>query len=158
MNKITPSLWFDNNIEEAVNFYCSIFKNSEITSVSRYGDAGFGKKGDVLAMSFKLNEQEFQAINGGPMYQFNPAVSFSIDCNDQKEVDYYWEKLSDGGAIEQCGWLRDKYGLSWQIVPNILPKYLMDKDPLKANRVMQAMLKMKKLEIDVLKNAYDGMI
>ena len=156
MQKITPFLWFDNNAEEALNFYTSIFKNSEITQVSRYGDAGPGPKGSLLTARFNLEGQEFLALNGGPHYKFTPAVSFLIDCKTQEEIDYYWDKLLEGGQAQQCGWLVDKYGLSWQVVPSILPKYLSDKDAGKASRVMQSMMKMVKLDIQELEDAYKG--
>lgn len=156
MQKITPFLWFDNNAEEALNFYTSIFKNSEITQVSRYGDAGPGPKGSLLTARFNLEGQEFLALNGGPQYKFTPAVSFLIDCKTQEEIDYYWDKLLEGGQEQQCGWLVDKYGLSWQVVPAILPKYLSDKDPGKSSRVMQSMMKMVKLDIQELEDAYKG--
>lgn len=156
MQKITPFLWFDNNAEEALNFYTSIFKNSEITQVSRYGDVGPGPKGSLLTARFNLEGQEFLALNGGPQYKFTPAVSFLIDCKTQEEIDYYWDKLLEGGQAQQCGWLVDKYGLSWQVVPAILPKYLSDKDAGKASRVMQTMMKMVKLDIQELEDAYKG--
>lgn len=156
MQKITPFLWFDNNAEEALNFYTSIFKNSEITQVSRYGDVGPGPKGSLLTARFNLEGQEFLALNGGPQYKFTPAVSFLIDCKTQEEIDYYWDKLLEGGQEQQCGWLVDKYGLSWQVVPAILPKYLSDKDPGKSSRVMQSMMKMVKLDIQELEDAYKG--
>lgn len=154
-NRIIPSLLFDDNAEEAVKFYMSVFSDSEILSESRYGDAGPGKKGAIIAMSFRLNGQKFVAINGGPDFKFTPAISFTIECETQEEVDYYWDKLSEGGEMQACGWLRDKYGLSWQVVPNVLPKYLQDRDQEKSGRVMQAMLKMKKLEINELTDAYN---
>lgn len=156
MQKITPFLWFDNNAEEALNFYTSIFKNSEITQVARYGDAGPGPKGSLMTARFNLEGQEFIALNGGPHYKFTPAVSFLIDCKSQEEIDHYWDKLLEGGQAQQCGWLVDKYGLSWQVVPTILPKYLSDKDPAKSSRVMQVMMKMVKLDIQQLEDAYKG--
>ncbi len=156
MPKITPFLWFDGNAEEAVNFYTSLFKNSKILSVSRYGDTGPGPKGSVMVMRFELDGQQFLALNGGPLYKFSPAVSFLIDCQTQEEIDRFWEKLSDGGKTSQCGWLDDKFGLSWQIVPTILGELLSDKDPKKSARVMKAMLGMTKIEIKGLKDAYDG--
>jgi predicted 3-demethylubiquinone-9 3-methyltransferase (glyoxalase superfamily) len=155
MQKITPFMWFNDNAEEAVNFYTSIFKNSKIESVSRYGEGGPGPAGQVISMSFQLFGQEFMALNGGPEFTFTPAISFFVSCESQREVDEYWEKLSEGGAIEQCGWLKDKFGVSWQIVPTILGELLNDKDPEKAKRVMTAMLQMKKLEIAGLKRAYE---
>ena len=158
MQKITPFLWFDNNAEEAVNFYTSIFKNSKILKVAKYGEAGAkasGRlKGTVMTIAFKLNGQEFTALNGGPIFKFTEAVSFVVNCKTQKEVDYFWEKLSKGGQEVQCGWLKDKYGLSWQIVPDILVKLLQDKDANKSQKVMRAMLEMKKIEINALKKAY----
>jgi len=156
MQKITPFLWFDNQAEEAMNFYTSIFKNSKVGRVSRYGDAGPGPKGAVMSATFQLEGQEFMALNGGPLFQFTAAVSFFVNCETQEEVDHFWEKLSAGGKQEQCGWLKDKFGLSWQIVPSILGKLLGDKDPAKASRVMQAMLQMIKLDIAALKKAAEG--
>ena len=156
MQKITPFLWFDGKAEEAMNFYVSIFKNSKVVRVSRYGDAGPGPKGTVMSATFQLEGQEFFALNGGPQFTFSPAVSFFVNCETQQEVDELWGKLSDGGEQEQCGWLRDKYGLSWQIIPSVLGRMLQDKDPAKAQRVMQAMLQMKKIDIAKLRAAYDG--
>jgi len=156
MHKITPFLWFDGQAEEAVMFYTSIFKNSKIGSVSRYGDAGPGPKGSVMVMEFELEGQKFTALNGGPVYSFSPAISFFVNCDTQEEVDYLWEKLSQGGEVEQCGWLKDKYGITWQIVPTILGQLMSDPDPEKAARVTQAMLKMIKLDIAELKRAYLG--
>jgi len=153
MQKITPFLWFDNNAEEAMNFYVSIFKNSKVISVARYGDAGPGPKGSVMTANFQLNGQEFVALNGGPHFKFTEAISFVINCQTQQEVDEYWEKLLEGGEESMCGWLKDKYGLSWQIVPTILVKLLQDKDPVKAKRVMEAMLQMNKIDIKKLKQA-----
>ena len=158
MQKITPFLWFDNNAEEAVNFYTSIFKNSKILKVAKYGEAGAkasGRpKGTIMTIAFKLNGQEFTALNGGPIFKFTEAVSFVVNCKTQKEVDYFWEKLSKGGQEAQCGWLKDKYGLSWQIVPDILVKLLQNKDANKSQKVMRAMLEMKKININALKKAY----
>jgi predicted 3-demethylubiquinone-9 3-methyltransferase (glyoxalase superfamily) len=161
MNKIFPFLWFDNQAEEAVMFYTSIFKNSKIGSVSRYGDAGPGPKGSVLVMEFELEGQKFSALNGGPVFNFTPAISFFVncepqECEPQEEVDHIWEELSQGGEKGQCGWLTDKYGLSWQIVPTALGQLMGDPDPEKAGRVTQAMLKMTKLDIAELKRAYHG--
>ena len=156
MQKITPFLWFDANAEEAVAFYTSVFKDSKVLATSRYGEAGPGPKGSVMTMNFVLNGQEFIALNAGPHFQFNEAVSFVVDCETQQEVDYYWTKLTAGGKEVQCGWLKDKFGLSWQITPTILPRLLQDKDPQKANRVMQAMMKMVKIDIEALKRAYKG--
>ena len=157
MKKITPFLWFDNQAEEAMNFYVSVFKNSKVLGVSRYGDAGPGAKGSVMTASFELNGQEFTALNGGPEhYGFTEAISFFVDCESQQEVDYLWEKLTEGGERGPCGWLKDKYGLSWQIVPSALGEMLGDKDPAKSQRVMQTMLKMSKLDVAKLKQAYEG--
>jgi predicted 3-demethylubiquinone-9 3-methyltransferase (glyoxalase superfamily) len=156
MQKITPYLWFDNNAEEAMNFYTSIFKNSKITSVSRYGEAGPGPKGAVMMATFQLEGQEFYALNGGPQFPFTEAVSFYVNCETQQEIDELWEKLSQGGEIQRCGWLKDKYGLSWQVIPAVLGELLQDKDAEKANRVMQAMLQMDKIDIQALKQAYAG--
>jgi predicted 3-demethylubiquinone-9 3-methyltransferase (glyoxalase superfamily) len=157
MKKITPFLWFDNQAEEAMNFYVSVFKNSRVLGVSRYGDAGPGPKGQVMTATFELNGQEFTALNGGPQhFGFTEAISFYVDCENQQEVDDLWEKLTKEGKPGPCGWLKDKYGLSWQIVPSALGEMLEDKDPEKAGRVMQAMLKMSKLDVAVLKQAYEG--
>jgi predicted 3-demethylubiquinone-9 3-methyltransferase (glyoxalase superfamily) len=153
MQQITPFLWFNDNAEEAVNHYLSIFKDAKILEVARYGDAGPGPKGSVMIMKFQLNGLEFTALNGGPVYTFTPAVSFVVNCETQAEVDHHWDKLVEGGKPIQCGWLVDKYGLSWQIVPTALPRLLQDKDPEKAKRVMQAMMKMIKLDIAELENA-----
>ena len=153
MHRITPFLWFDNQAEEAVNFYTSIFKNSKKGSIARYGEGGPGPKGSVMTASFELDGQEFVALNGGPIFKFTEAVSFVVNCETQKEVDYYWEKLLEGGKPSQCGWLKDKFGLSWQIVPTELPKLLQNKDPEKSKRVMGAMMKMVKIDIEVLRNA-----
>jgi predicted 3-demethylubiquinone-9 3-methyltransferase (glyoxalase superfamily) len=155
MQKITPFLWFNNNAEEAVNFYISIFKNSKIVNISRYGEAGPGPKGTVMSATFELNGQEFMALNGGPHFSFSPAISLFVKCETQQEVDEFWEKLSAGGKKERCGWLTDKYGLSWQIIPNALGRMLQDKDPEKSKRVMKAMLQMDKINIDGLKQAYE---
>ena len=157
MSKITPFLWFNDQAEEAMKFYISIFKNSKVGKVARYGDAGPGPKGSVMTASFELDGQEFTALNGGPHFKFTEAVSFVVNCEDQKEIDYYWTKLtSEGGQESQCGWLKDKFGLSWQIVPKILGKLLSDADPSRSQRVMQALMPMKKLIIDDLQKAYDG--
>jgi predicted 3-demethylubiquinone-9 3-methyltransferase (glyoxalase superfamily) len=156
MQKITPFLWYDTQAEEAANFYVSIFKNSKVLSMTRCGDAGPGPKGSVLVAAFELEGQKFVALNGGPNFKFTEAVSFVVNCETQEEVDYFWEKLLEGGKESQCGWLKDKYGLSWQITPTILPKLLQDKDPEKANRVMQAMMKMIKIDIETLKRAAEG--
>ena len=156
MQKITPFLWFDNQAEEAVNFYVSIFKNSKVLGVSRYGDAGPGPKGTVMSATFQLDGQTFYALNGGPQFKFTPAISLFVSCETQPEVDELWEKLSAGGRKDRCGWLQDKYGLSWQIIPKTLGEMMGDKDPQKSKRVMQAMLQMSKIEIAGLKKAYEG--
>ncbi len=157
MQKITPFLWFDNNAEEAAEFYVSIFKNSKILNVSRYGDAGPGPKGSVMVVNFQLAGQEFTALNGGPQFKFSEAFSLVVNCENQKELDEYWSKLTSGGGQEsQCGWLKDKFGFSWQIVPTELGKLISAKDPAKTNRVMQAVLQMKKLDIAKLRQAAEG--
>ena len=156
MQKINPFLWFDHQAEEAAKFYVSLFKNSKVVSVSRYGDAGPGPKGTVMVVAFQLDGQEFLALNGGPQFKFSPAVSLVVSCETQEEVDKLWEKLSEGGQKQQCGWLQDKYGLSWQIVPTVLGKLMQDKDAKKSERVMKAMLQMHKLDIAGLKQAYEG--
>ena len=153
MQKITPFLWFNDKAEEAMNFYLSIFRNSKVLGVTRYGEAGPGPKGTVMTANFVLDGQEFVALNGGPQFTFTPAISFVVNCETQQEVDEFWEKLSEGGKIDQCGWLTDKYGLSWQVVPTGLPRLLTDKDPAKAGRVMKAMLQMKKIDIARLQEA-----
>ena len=155
MQKITPFLWFDDKAEEAVNFYGSIFKNSKVLGISRYGDAGPGPKGTVMVATFQLEGQEFQALNGGPHYKFTPAISLFVNCETQQEVDALWEKLLEGGREDQCGWLQDKFGLSWQIIPTLLPRLLSDKDPKKSQSVMKAMLQMKKIDSGKLQQAYD---
>ena len=155
MQKITPFLWFDGKAEDAVNFYVSIFKNSRVGTITRYGDAGPGPKGTVMIATFQLEGQDFIALNGGPQYTFTPAISLFVDCKTQEEVDDLWNKLSEGGKTDRCGWLRDKYGLSWQIVPSTLRELLADKDPEKSKRVMKAMLQMTKIDIQGLKQAYD---
>ncbi len=149
MQKITPFLWFDNNAEEAMDFYVSIFKNSKIINVQRKG-----KNGPIFTATFQLEGQKFFVLNGGPQFKFTEAISFFVNCETQKEVDTLWAKLSKGGVIQQCGWLKDKYGLSWQIIPSILGKLLQDKDPERSKRVMDAMLKMDKIDIKTLKQAY----
>jgi predicted 3-demethylubiquinone-9 3-methyltransferase (glyoxalase superfamily) len=156
MQQITPFLWFDGQAEEAANFYTSIFENSRIVNVMRYGEAGPGPNGSAMGVTFELNGQEFMALNGGPQFTFTPAISMFIHCKTQQEVDYYWEKLSNGGQTDQCGWLRDKYGLSWQVVPDILSELLQDKNAAKAKRAMEAMLKMTRLDIAALKQAANG--
>jgi predicted 3-demethylubiquinone-9 3-methyltransferase (glyoxalase superfamily) len=155
MQKITPFLWFDDRAEEAMNFYVSIFKNSKVGRVTRYGDGGPGPKGTVMSATFQLDGQEFFALNGGPLFKFTEAISFFVNCETQQEVDELWEKLSAGGEKSRCGWLKDKYGLSWQIIPSILGKLLQDKNAEKAKRVMTAMLQMSKIEIKALQQAYD---
>jgi predicted 3-demethylubiquinone-9 3-methyltransferase (glyoxalase superfamily) len=154
MQKIIPCLWFNNQAEEAARFYTSIFENSKMDQTSYYGDAGPGMKGSVLTVTFMVKGQEIMALNGGPEYKFTPAISLFVNCEDQQEVDYFWERLSEGGEKGRCGWLTDKFGVSWQIVPNILGVLMSDKDEKKAARVMQAMLQMDKLEIDKLQKAY----
>lgn len=153
MQKITPFLWFNGQAEEAMNFYTSIFKNSKAINVSRYGEGGPGQKGSVMSATFQLEGQTFMALNGGPQFTFTPAISLFVNCETQEEVDELWRKLSAGGSEERCGWLRDKYGLSWQIIPSVLGKLLQDKDPEKAKRVMMAMLKMNKIDIKILQEA-----
>jgi predicted 3-demethylubiquinone-9 3-methyltransferase (glyoxalase superfamily) len=159
MQKITPFLWFDDQAEDAVNFYISIFKNSKIVNVARYGEEGAkvsGRlQGTVMTVTFQLDGQEFIALNGGPHFTFSPAISFFVSCETQEEVDELWDKLSEGGEIEQCGWLKDKYGVSWQIVPTVLGELLNDPDPVKSKRVMKAMLQMNKIDIAKLKQAYE---
>jgi predicted 3-demethylubiquinone-9 3-methyltransferase (glyoxalase superfamily) len=157
MKPITPFLWFDTQAEDAANFYVSIFENSRILNVSRYGEGGPGPKGGVMTVQFELNGQPFIALNGGPQFKFTEAVSFSAQCETQEEVDYYWTTLTAGGGQEgPCGWLKDKYGLSWQVTPTILGTLLSDPDPQKSKRAMEAMLKMKKIEIEPLKRAHEG--
>jgi predicted 3-demethylubiquinone-9 3-methyltransferase (glyoxalase superfamily) len=156
MRKITPFLWFDDKAEEAMNFYCSVFKNSKKGSVMRYGEAGPGPEGSVLSVTFELEGQEFMALNAGPQFSFTPAISFFVNCETQDEVDYFWEKLSEGGRKDQCGWLQDKYGLSWQIVPSVLGRFLSDPDAAKSQRAMKAMLQMKKLDVEALTRAFEG--
>jgi predicted 3-demethylubiquinone-9 3-methyltransferase (glyoxalase superfamily) len=153
--KITPFLWFDGKAEEAANFYVSVFRNAKVVSVTRYGQAGPGPKGSVMSAVFQLEGQQFHALNGGPQFKFSPAISLFVDCETQQEVDELWERLSAGGKTNRCGWLDDKFGLTWQIIPKILVKLLRDKDAGKANAVMQAMLKMGKLDIAGLQRAYD---
>jgi predicted 3-demethylubiquinone-9 3-methyltransferase (glyoxalase superfamily) len=156
MQKITPFLWFDSQAEEAARFYCSIFKNSKIGAIARYGEAGPGPKGSVMTVAFELDGQPFTALNGGPHFKFTEAVSFVVNCRDQAEVDEMWDKLSAGGETSQCGWLNDKFGLSWQIVPTVLMELVSDPDPEKSKRVMQAMLQMTKIDIAKLKAAHAG--
>jgi len=153
MKKITPFLWFNDNAEEAMDFYISIFKNSKILSISRYSDAGPGPKGTVMVGTFELDGERFIALNGGPQFKFTEAISFSVDCETQEEIDYFWEKLSEGGQKSQCGWLKDKFGLSWQVVPSEMGELMNSKEPGKSQRVMQEMLKMSKLDIKKLQEA-----
>lgn len=155
MPKISPFLWFDTQAEEAANFYTSIFKNSKIVKISRYGEGAPQPKGSVMTVAFTLDGQEFTALNGGPLFKFTEAISFIVNCKTQEEVDHYWAKLLAGGKESRCGWLKDKYGLSWQIIPTVLGEMLSDPNPHKAKRVMEAMLAMKKIDIAGLKKAYD---
>ncbi len=156
MQKITPFLWFDDKAEEAMNFYVSLFRNSKVLKVTRYGEAGPGPKGTVMSATFQLEGQEFFALNGGPQFRFTPAISFFVNCETQQEVDDLWEKLSQGGRKDRCGWLQDRYGLSWQIIPTALGRMLQDEDAEKAKRVMLAMLQMDKIDIARLQQTYDG--
>ena len=161
MQKITPFLWFDDQAEEAAKFYTSIFKNSKVGKITRYGEsaekAAGRPAGSVMTVEFELEGQKFTALNGGPVFKFNESISFVVNCDTQEEVDYFWEKLSaDGGQESQCGWLRDKFGVSWQVVPRALIDMLQDKDPKKSERVMKAMLQMQKLDIKTLEDAYSG--
>jgi predicted 3-demethylubiquinone-9 3-methyltransferase (glyoxalase superfamily) len=157
MSKITPFLWFDNNVEEAMNFYFSVFKNGKVKEVTRYGDAGPGPKGSVMTASFELDGQEFVGLNGGPRFKFTEAVSFVIRCKDQSEVDYYWDKLTSGGGQPvACGWLRDKFGLSWQVVPVQFFELVQSKDPAAGQRVMKAMMGMTKMNVKELQAAHDA--
>ena len=153
MQKITTFLWFDTQAEDAANFYISIFKNSKMGKISRYGEAGPGPKGSVMSVTFQIEGQEFFALNGGPQFKFTPAISFFVNCETQQEVDDLWEKLSAGGRTDRCGWLQDKFGLSWQIIPTVLGQLLGDKDPQRAKRAMQAMLQMTKIDINKLQQA-----
>jgi predicted 3-demethylubiquinone-9 3-methyltransferase (glyoxalase superfamily) len=153
MSKITPFLWFDNNLDEAIKFYTSVFKNSKVLFDVKYGNAGPGPKGTTMTATFELEGQKLMALNGGPMFKFTEAISLFVSCDNQEEIDYYWENLSAGGSKSQCGWLKDKFGLSWQIVPANLGQLLHNTDPQKAGNVMQTMLKMSKLDIAVLENA-----
>jgi predicted 3-demethylubiquinone-9 3-methyltransferase (glyoxalase superfamily) len=155
MPKITPYLWFDNNAEEAIQFYSSIFKNSKTVNVTRYGEGGPLPKGTLMSATFEVEGQQFMALNGGPHFKFNEAISFFVNCETQEEVDELWEKLSEGGEEGRCGWLKDKYGLSWQIIPSILGKLMQDEDAGKAKKVMEAMFKMDKIDIKALKQAYE---
>lgn len=153
MQKITPFLWFDTQAEDAAKFYVSVFPNSRIDKIARYGDAGPGPKGSVMTVSFSLNGQEFAALNGGPQFKFSPATAFIINCETQAEVDHYWDHLSAGGQVQQCGWLTDRFGFSWNVVPTVLPELLNGADAARSQRVMQAMLKMIKLDIEALQRA-----
>ncbi|MBV8810241.1 MAG: VOC family protein [Acidobacteriaceae bacterium] len=154
--KITPFLWFDHQAEEAVAFYTSIFENSRVKAVTRYSEAGPGPKGSVMTIAFELAGRDFVALNGGPHFKFTEAISFVVNCETQEEIDAFWEKLSEGGEEIQCGWLKDKYGLSWQIVPTRLPELLQGNDPERSGRVMKALFQMKKLDLAVLERAYCG--
>jgi predicted 3-demethylubiquinone-9 3-methyltransferase (glyoxalase superfamily) len=154
--KITPFLWFDGKAEEAANFYVSVFGNSRVVSVTRYGAAGPGPEGSVMSAVFQLEGQEFYALNGGPQFKFSPAISLFVNCETQQEVDELWDKLSAGGRKNRCGWLDDKFGLTWQIIPTTLGRLLQDQDAAKANRVMKAMMQMDKIDIARLQQAYDG--
>ena len=154
MQKITPFLWFDNNAEEAANFYASIFEDARVLEVTRYGDAGPGPKGTAMTVKFQLHGQEFTALNGGPHFRFTEAVSFVVNCSTQEEVDKYWDRLMEGGGKpSQCGWLKDRFGLSWQVVPTALSDLIRQKDPEKSQRVMKAMLQMVKIDIGTLEQA-----
>ncbi len=158
--KLTPCLWFDTQAEDAAKFYCAIFKNSKITSISRFPDAGqdvHGKPaGSVMVVAFEIDGQPFTALNGGPQFKFDEAVSFQVACDNQEEIDYFWSKLSEGGQEGPCGWLKDKFGLSWQVFPSALPKWLMDPDKARPARVMNAFMTMKKLDIAAIERAYEG--
>jgi predicted 3-demethylubiquinone-9 3-methyltransferase (glyoxalase superfamily) len=154
--RITPCLWFDTEAEEAARFYASIFKNSRITAITHYGEGMPMPKGTVMTVRFELDGQEFLALNGGPTFPFTEAISLMVECKDQKEIDFYWDRLLEGGSKAQCGWLKDKYGLSWQVVPQDLDKLLSDKDPAKSSRVLQAVMGMVKLDVSKLEAAYAG--
>ena len=156
MQKITPYLWFDTQAEEAANFYVSLFKNSRILDIVRYDDSAPGQAGKVMIVNFQLDGQDFVALNGGPHFKFTEAISLFVNCQDQQEVDRLWDALSAGGEVQQCGWLKDKYGLSWQIIPSALMELMGDPDPVKSMRVRQAMLQMVKIDIAALKKAYEG--
>ncbi len=160
IQKITPFLWFDKQAEEAANFYVSIFRNSKITGVTHYDEssakASGQPAGSVMTVSFQLEGQDFVALNGGPVFTFTNAVSFVVNCDTQEEIDYYWDRLSDGGEVIECGWLKDRYGLAWQVTPAIWQEFLSDPDPEKAKRYMEALMKMKKLDIAELKRAWEG--
>jgi len=156
LQKIVTFLWFDNQAEEAANFYVSLFKNSKITGVHQYGEAGPGPKGSVMMVNLQLEGQEFMALNGGPQFQFTPAISLFVNCETQEEVDALWDKLSAGGRKDRCGWLQDKYGLSWQIIPTALGRLMSDPDPQRSSRVMKAMLQMDKIDVNKLREAYEN--
>ncbi|WP_414470175.1 VOC family protein [Methanobacterium sp. ACI-7] len=156
MQKITPFLWFDNQAEEAMNFYVSVFKNSKVISVTRYRKDAPGPEGTVMTAKFRIEGQEFVALNGGPQFNFTEVISFVVNCKTQEEIDYYWEKLSNGGAEQGPGWIKDKYGLSWQVIPVLLEEMMGDEDPEKSGRVMNAMMQMTKIDIKKLKQAYNG--
>ncbi len=156
MQKIVPFLWFNNQAEEAVKFYTSIFKNSKIGITSRYGKEGTGPEGSVMVVTFQIEGQDFMALNGGPMFSFSPAISFMVSCETQDEIDRLWDRLSEGGEQQQCGWLKDKYGVSWQIVPSMMGQWVSAKDPERRSNFMKAMLQMNKLDIQALKEAFEG--
>ena len=156
MQKITPFLWFDTQAEEAAKHYVSVFKNGKVLNVSRYGDAGPGPKGQVMVVEFEIDGQKFTALNGGPRFKFDEAISFVVDCKDQAEVDYFWDRLGEGGQPSMCGWLKDKFGLSWQIVPRRAIELMTDRDPAKASRAMAALLKMRKIDIAEIERAHRG--
>jgi predicted 3-demethylubiquinone-9 3-methyltransferase (glyoxalase superfamily) len=156
VQKITPFLWFDGKAEEAANFYVSVFKNSKILSIARFGEAGPGPKGSAMVVSFEIEGQKFSALNGGSQYTFSPAISFLVDCETQAEVDDLWKKLTAGGKEVQCGWLTDKFGVSWQIIPRAFMEMMQDKDPVRSQRVFRAMMQMVKIDIETLKRAYRG--
>ena len=154
--KIIPFLWFDANAEEAIDFYISVFRSAKVTGITRYGDSGPGPKGSVMSITFQLEGQDFYTLNWGPVFTFSQAISFFVNCETQKEVDHLWEKLSEGGEKQPCGWLKDRFGVSWQVIPVVLGEMLGDKDPVKADRVMKAMLKMTKIDIASLERAFRG--
>jgi predicted 3-demethylubiquinone-9 3-methyltransferase (glyoxalase superfamily) len=156
MQKITPFLWFNGNAEEAANFYVSVFKNSKVLNIARFGDAGPGPKGTAMVVSFEIEGQTFSALNGGPQYTFSPAISFLVDCETQAEVDDLWAKLTAGGKEVQCGWLTDKFGVSWQIIPRAFMEMMQDKDPVRSQRVFRAMMQMVKIDLEALRRAYRG--
>ena len=156
MQKITPFLWFDGQAEEAIHHYVAIFRDSRVVDVTRYGDAGPGPKGSVMSASFEIEGQRFTALNGGPQFRFTEAVSFVVNCETQQEVDELWDKLSEGGQTQQCGWLKDRFGLSWQIIPSALPELMSAPDPERARRVTEAMLQMTKIDIAKLRQAHEG--